>query len=196
MSDKLMAALETVKTMPKITVGHVVNSMGEDAITIVCLISILPFLQPIPIPGLSTVLGLVALMQGLGLLVSGKPILTNKLREIEISPERFELIYKTATKITAFTSKISTLRHPLINTRPTQIVGGISIILSAAFLALPLPIPFSNSIPAFSIFFICVALLEDDLAMMILGLGITATAMWMAYFSIHLISDQFYNYFS
>jgi hypothetical protein len=193
MNTKLIVALEKVQGLTKITVGQVVESMGEDALTILCIISILPFLQPIPIPGLSSVLGLAALLQGIGLLVSGQPVLTKRLRRIEITQERFQLIYKTAKKITSITSKISTLKHPVINTRPVQILGGFCIVLSAAFLSLPLPIPFSNAIPAYSIFFICVALLEDDIALMVLGVGITLTGMWMAYFSYHLILEQTQN---
>ena len=195
MSAKLMNALERVKSMPEITIGEVVDSMGEDSIIVLCLISILPFLQPIPIPGLSTVLGFIAALQGLGFILSSKPLLTQKMRKVHISHERFTLICKAADKVSKFTSKISTMKHPVVKSRFIHIVSGVCIVFSALFLSLPLPIPFSNAIPAFSIFFICVALLEEDFALLLLGVCITATAMWMAVFSYHLILEQIGNIF-
>ncbi len=193
MSQKLLSALEEVKALPEITIGKVVDSLGEESIIVLCLISILPFLQPIPIPGLSTILGLIAALQGVALVIWSKPILTQKLRAVHITHERFELILKAAKKVTGFTAKIANLKHPIMRTRPVHIFGGICITLSAIFLSLPLPIPFSNAIPAFSIFFICVAILEEDLSLFVLGVGITLSAMWMAVFSYHLIMEQVAN---
>lgn len=193
MSVKLMSALEQVKTLPDITIGKIVDMMGEESIVVLCLISILPFLQPIPVPGLSTVLGLIAALQGVGFVLFSRPVLTKKLRSIHISHERFELILKAASKVTYVMSKISTLKHPIVKSRFVHIVSGICIIYSALFLSLPLPIPFSNAIPAYSIFFICVALLEEDIALLAVGICISLTAIWMSILSYHLIMEQIEN---
>ncbi len=195
MSNRLLKALEDVRDLPHITLGKIVEHVEGEALLILCLISILPFLQPIPIPGLSSVLGLIVLLQGIGLMIWDKPLLTKKMRGLNITHERFEIIYKAALKFTAFTSKISAFKHPMTNTRVSHILCGFAIVLSAAFLSLPLPIPFSNLVPALSIFMICIGLLEEDLVLILIGLGITATVMWMAMFSFHLISEQMQNWF-
>lgn len=195
MSNRLLKALEDVRDLPHITLGKIVEHVEGEALLILCLISILPFLQPIPIPGLSSVLGLIVLLQGIGLMIWDKPLLTKKMRGLNITHERFEIIYKAALKFTAFTSKISAFKHPMTNTRVSHIFCGFAIVLSAAFLSLPLPIPFSNLVPALSIFMICIGLLEEDLVLILIGLGITATVMWMAMFSFHLISEQMQNWF-
>ena len=195
MSDRLLNALEEVKTLPSITLGSIVNLIQEESVIILCLIGIIPFLQPVPVPGLSTVLGLIVVLQGIGLLVWSRPILTQKLRDIHITHERFEMILKTARKISVYTSKMSLFKHPLVSHKICHVICGVSIILSAAFLALPLPIPFSNSIPAFSIFFICVGLLEEDLALVLCGHAITLGVFFMAFFSYHLISTHIQNWF-
>lgn len=190
MSNRLLKAMEDVRELPHITLGKIVEHVEGEALLIVCLVSILPFLQPIPIPGLSSVLGLIVLLQGVGLMFWSKPLLTKRIRDLNITHERFEMIYKAAQKFEAFTSKISAFKHPLTNTRVSHVICGLAIVLSAAFLSLPLPIPFSNLVPALSIFMICIGLLEEDLVLILIGLGITATVLWMAMFSFHLITEK------
>lgn len=190
MSARLLKALEDVRDLPVITLGKIVEHVEGEALLIVCLVSILPFMQPIPIPGLSSILGLIVLLQGIGLIFWSKPLLTKKMRSLNITHEKFEIIYKAAKKFSTFTSKISAFKHPMTNTRVSHILCGIAIVLSAAFLSLPLPIPFSNLVPALSIFLICIGLLEEDLVLIMIGMGITATVLWMAMFSFHIISEK------
>ena len=52
MSVRLMKAMEEVKALPEITLGKIVEHIEGEALLILCLVSILPFMQPIPIPGL------------------------------------------------------------------------------------------------------------------------------------------------
>jgi hypothetical protein len=195
MSVRLIKALEDVKTLPEITLGKIVEHVEGEALLIVCLISILPFMQPIPIPGLSSILGLIVLLQGVGLMLWSKPLLTKNMKGLIITKEKFEFIYKAAVKFSHFTSKISAFKHPVTNTRLSHIFCGLAIVLSSAFLSLPLPIPFSNLIPALSIFLICVGLLEEDVILIMIGYGITITVMLMALFSYHIIREQFQNWF-
>lgn len=194
MKGRLIIALEAVRSLPEITLGKIVEQIEGEALLILCLISILPFMQPIPIPGLSSILGFVILLQGLGLMIWQKPLLTAKMKKVVISHDRFETIFLVAVKFTSFTSKLSTFKHPLTKSRTSHVICGLAIVISSAFLSLPLPIPLSNFIPALSIFFICVGLLEEDLLLIIMGNGITLTIVWMIFFSYHIIREQFQNW--
>lgn len=195
MSVRLIKALEDVRSLPHITLGKIVEHVEGEALLILCLVSILPFMQPIPIPGLSSILGLIVLLQGLGLMLWSKPLLTKRMKGLNITHEKFEVILKAANKFSSFTSKISAFKHPITNSRGSHILCGLAIVLSSAFLSLPLPIPFSNLIPALSIFLICIGLLEEDIVLILIGFGITLTVMWMALFSYHIIADQFRTWF-
>ncbi len=195
MSVRLITALEEVRKLPQITLGNIVRHVEGEALLIVCLVAILPFMQPIPIPGLSSLLGLIVLLQGVGLMVWGRPLLTEKMRAMNISHERFEFILRAAQKFSNFTSKISAFKHPLANSRMSHVVCGLAIVVSAAFLSLPLPIPFSNLIPALSIFMICVGLLEEDLVLLFIGHGITVTIVWMCFLSANLVQEKFQSWF-
>lgn len=195
MSIHLIKALDEIREMPHITLGKVVEHVEGEALLIVCLIAILPFMQPIPIPGLSSVLGLIVFFQGLGLMFMGKPFLTKKLKELTITHEKFEMIYKAAVKFSNVTDKVSAFKHPLTKHRFSLFVAGLCISFSAAFLSLPLPIPFSNFIPALSIFLICIGLLEEDIVIMLLGYCITIAVIWMMMLSYGLIKEQLLSFF-
>lgn len=195
MSVKLIQSLDNLKKLPEITLGHIVEELGNESLLILSLISIMPFMQPIPIPGLSTVLGLVVFMQAIGLVFTNRPILSQKMRKTSISPSTFEMIYKASIRFTNITSKISMFKHPITQTIFLRKICGFSILISSAFLSLPLPIPFSNFIPAISIFLICLGLLEDDLAFILFGFTINLAVIWMAIFSYHLIIELLHSWF-
>ena len=195
MSERLIKAIDEVKDLPEVTLGSIVDRIGDEALLIVSLISIIPFMQPIPIPGLSTLLGLVVLLQGLGMIIAGKPLLTQRMKNIKLTRDKLMMIHKAAIKLDKFTSKISAFKHPVIKSRGVHVLCGFTIFLAAAFLSLPLPIPFSNFIPALCIFFICAGLLECDLMLVLFGHGIALTVVWMATLSFHLIQEKFLYYF-
>ena len=195
MSSKLIKHLSDVRNLPVITLEKLSIGLQDQALLVICLISILPFMQPIPIPGLSSILGLIALMQGVGLMFMKKPLLTEKMKHVIITHERFEIFFKTAEKFTCLAGKFSMWRHPWTNSRPSQFICGLAIVFSSAFLSLPLPIPFSNFVPAMSIALICLGLLEEDIILIITGLGISLTVTWMGLFSYHFILEKITDYF-
>lgn len=195
MSERLIKAIDEVKDLPEITLGAIVDRIGDESLLIVSLIAIIPFLQPVPIPGLSTLLGFVVFLQGLGMVILGKPLLTKRMRDTRITKEKMAMIHKAAIKLDKFTSKISVFKHPVISSRGVHIVSGVTIALSALFLSLPLPIPFSNFVPAICIFFICAGLLECDIMLVIFGHLIAATLLWMGIASFQLIAEKFQTWF-
>lgn len=195
MSERLIKAIDEVKHLPEITLGDIVDRIGDEALLIVSLIAILPFMQPIPIPGVSTLLGFVVFFQGLGLLLHGKPLLTKRMRNVRITNEKMMTIHRAAKKFDQITSKMSLFKHPAISSRGPRIISGVTIMFAAAFLSLPLPIPFSNFIPALCIFFICAGLLECDLMLVLFGHGIAATVVWMVAASYQIIVENFQTWF-
>lgn len=191
MSNKLLTHLKEVRTLPVITLGKLAETLKEEALVMVCLISILPFMQPIPIPGLSSLLGFVAFLQGISLMFVRKPLLTQRMKNTTISHERYEQIFRAAEKFCKFVDKIAVAQHPWTNSQTSRFICGFSIVISAAFLSLPLPIPFSNFVPALSIALICLGLLEEDIILVTMGLSITVAVIWMGIFSYHLIAEKF-----
>lgn len=195
MSEKLNRALNEASLVSELTIGHLVTLTKSDALLIVSLMSILPFMQPIPVPGLSTILGLIIFLQGLALVFRGEPILNERMRQIKISAETFQIIRSAFIRVSWLTSRVSNFKHPWARSYPSRVICGIAIMTSAAFLSLPLPIPFSNFIPALAIFMICAGLLEDDLMLIFLGQGINLIILWITALSGQIIKEVIQNYF-
>jgi hypothetical protein len=196
MSSKLTQHLHELKHLEVITLENIIDSLKDEALLVVCLVSILPFLQPIPLPGLSSLLGIVALFQGIGLIFFKKPLLTQRMKKLVISREKFESLCFVAEKLERFTDAISFYSHPASNSRLGHIFCGTGITLAAAFLCLPLPIPLSNFVPALSIALICIGLLEQDLFLITIGLGIVLALIGMGIFSFYFMAEKFPYFFS
>jgi hypothetical protein len=195
MSNKLISALDRVKSDNKITLGELAVELRGDALMIISLVSILPFMQPIPIPGLSSVLGIIIVLQGAALIFMDKPLLTEKLKSVEIDPKKFEIIYKAAVKFSYVSSKLATYPAPtIVLSRVNRVLTGIWLILMAGFLSLPLPIPFSNFIPAIAIFFLCLGILEEDLILSVCGQVISMVISFLIYISWNVIMEQFQHW--
>ena len=195
MSSKLTQHLHELRQLEVITLENVIESLKDEALLIVCLVSILPFLQPIPLPGLSSLLGIVSLFQGIGLIFFRKPLLSQRMKKLVISREKFESLCFAAEKLVKVTDAISFYSHPVSNSRVSHVFCGIGITLAAAFLCLPLPIPLSNFVPALSIALICIGLLEQDLFLISIGLGIVSALIGMGIFSFYFLAEKIPHFF-
>ena len=170
------------------TLSSLVHHLGESALMMICVIAITPFLQPIPLPGISTVLGAIIIFQGIGLVFNSKIILTKKMQQVVISKEKIELLKNTSIKIL-------NLIYPFIKSRgekyvslnTTRITTGINITLLAIFLSLPLPIPTSNFLPAVGILALCLGVLERDLILILIGNIYSAVLYILIYLSFDLV---------
>lgn len=190
MSKKLIEALDEISAKPEITLGEIIASLKKDSVTILCMIVAFPFLQPIPIPGISSLLGSIIILQGIGLIKNGKPFLTQRMKKVKIERNNWQLIYKAGIKFSSYSTRLSLYKNPWANSRASQMTAGISIILTAAFLSLPLPIPFSNFIPALGIFFLCLGLLEEDVCLLAFGHGIMVILGFIVAYSYQFIVEQ------
>ena len=142
---------------------------GRGYVLLVMLLA-LPFCTPIPLPGLSTPLGLIITIIGGRLAFGAKPWLPARLLDTRLSPEVF-------AKVFAFTRKIILGFERLLRPRLLWVTGSprleqlhaVPIVICALMLLLPLPVPFSNIIPAWGIMLIAGGLLERDGGFIIAG---------------------------
>ena len=139
-----------------VSLNEITQELRSKGLVFLALLSVLPFMQPIPIPGLSSLLGFIILLQGIGLIIFDRPILTKKMRELQLPPDKVRSFVQVAEKIYPYIGWLVRARgQEVAKHRITQIVAGLCIVFLAAFLSLPLPIPSSNFLTAICIFFIC-----------------------------------------
>lgn len=145
-----------------LTLAQLFQIFGNDSHYVLILFLILPFMQPIPLFGLSTPLGfLIAAVAWLAY-VKRPPFVPIRWKQ-KVMPA--SVVLKIAHGFTTLFEKISFLIHPrwaFFLTGPFRSVNTFLVIFNCFLLALPLPVPFTNTGPACAIFCMALASLEDD----------------------------------
>jgi hypothetical protein len=154
----------------------------------------LPFLTPIPLPGLSAPFGLVAAMIGLRLALGRKPWLPQRLLDRQLPPRFLSKLLKTASRIGRFLElflrpRLGFLHEALVFRR----LAGALIMISGMLLVLPLPLPFSNSLPALTVLLLASSAIERDGACFAAGcFSFLVTATYFAFLALggaHLLES-------
>ena len=174
-----------------LSVGEIEQHLKERGYALLVLFLAAPFLIP-NIPGLSTPFGIAIGLIGIAFMLRRRPRLPAFIlrRKVEFS---------VLQKVIAFAARLMARLECFMKPRLTFFVAGpvmtslfgLSIVSGGFFLALPLPIPLTNTLPAFSILFLITGLLCRDGLMMLLGhfLGIASWAylgVWI-YFGARLL---------
>lgn len=147
--------------------------------SVIMIVLCLPFLFPMPLPGLSTIMSVVLLFLT-GRLVSGKQ---GRLpRFLGRRTLDYQVLVKVVDKALPLFEKIERLfraRGSLFVKRTGRLAAGGSLLLLITALALPLPpiIPLTNSIPALGIILIALGFLEEDGLFVFLG-HVTVLVTW------------------
>ncbi|MBX7230993.1 MAG: exopolysaccharide biosynthesis protein [Bdellovibrionales bacterium] len=145
-------------------------SIGMHGHAILCLIFSIPFLFPIPLPGLSMIFGFVIMTSSASMAFSKKPWLPQILLKQKISTKTVLKILQVALKTSRFMERFVRIRGLTLQKKiPVNVISGILIFLSAFLLSLPLP-PGTNFPPATTIFLLSVGQMEKDLLFSFLGI--------------------------
>lgn len=153
-----------------ISIGKILHLLPGKGRALILIFLSLPFCQPLQIPGLSTPFGLAIALIGIRI-VFGKYIwLPKKILSKNIKAATIQKITPT---IFLLVKKMKRWIHPrlkwVFQFSYMHIINGLTLFFLGIFLALPLPIPFSNLAAAWSIFLIALGMLEDDGVFLLLG---------------------------
>ena len=146
-----------------ISIDEILQTLSGKGQALILLLLSLPFCQPLQIPGLSTPFGLTIAFIGLQMIFGKYAWLPKIISTKTIASHNLQTI---TDKILWLLKKINRWVHPrlsLLCHHPAwQIINGLFIFVLGLLLALPMPIPFSNLLAAWSLFFMGVGLLKDD----------------------------------
>jgi hypothetical protein len=138
---------------------------------------------PIPLPGFSTIFGSGIILLGLQMACGySQPYLPPRLARMELSPTVSKILLDNLQKIVLPIERLSRNRLSGISRHPLwQRFAGLCIAWDAALMALPLPIPLTNLLPAYSILVLAIGILELDGLFISIGYGMTtATTIFFA----------------
>ncbi len=168
-----MDLLQEEASKQDLSLRRIFDLLGEEGHAILILVLSLPFLQPLPIPGLSTPLGLLISLVSIFLYRRRPPWLPKRFENLQISAEVVIRISEVAERIWTYASRVVKERWTfLYNLEVFRILNLLLVLMNALFLSLPLPIPFSNTVPAIGIILTAIGSMEKD------GLFLVASYVW------------------
>lgn len=162
-----------------LTLGLVVESTGERSFAVLLAFLCIPFLTPLPLPGVSTPFGLAVFFLGLQVAIrKHRPWLPQRLMNWRIPPKFGASLISFIARVFRPLERIIWPRLGFMVNPGAMVLVGIALAIDGAILSLPLPIPFSNSIPAWFALIKILGITEEDgislLAGTILTLGLVA----------------------
>lgn len=164
-----------------VTLREVIYTLRGRAYTLLLILLTLPFLTPLPLPGLSTPFGLAIGFIAMRLSLGQKPWLPMRLQRRELPAGFFGKLFTVAARVIRFLEKFLRPRLPVLTASGVLLqLHAFVMLLAALTLLLPLPIPFTNSFPAWAILLLAGGLLERD-GVFILG-GYVVFVLGVLYF--------------
>jgi hypothetical protein len=187
----------------EVTLGEIITIMHQRSYSFLLLLIALPFCTPIPLPGLSTPFGIVIAFIGLRIAFGLNPWLPDRLLRVKLPAKWLPKIFHAVEKPVRWLERF--LRPSfgfLLQEGMFRRLHGVMILTCGLLLLLPLPIPFTNMIPAISVALLACAMLEGDGRFSIAGSIFFAMA--LAYFTllylggatiVSVINDWWRGYF-
>lgn len=158
----------------ELTLGEMLDSLGETAYGLMAIVLTVPFLQPISLGPLSTVGGLTFAALGWQLYRGyPTPILPEKVRRTVIDPRTWNILIRVCLKLTTWCRKFSRPRcTSWVSGVQGRRIGGLTILLAGLLIAIPFfGIPWNNLLPALAILFVCIGEMEQDGVMVFIAFG-------------------------
>jgi hypothetical protein len=131
---------------------------------------------PIPLAGFSALVGSGIILVGCQLALGfDKPYLPKCIAHQELSPSASQKLLKRLNSLLQPLEGMAKNRFSLFTHDHWWCkITGVFLAWDALLLSLPLPIPFTNLIPAYTILFLVIGLLESDGLFILVGYGLTA----------------------
>ena len=166
-----------------VTLREVFGLLHGRGYVLMIMLLALPFCTPLPLPGVSTPFGLIITIIGVRLALGAKPWLPSRLLDTRLSPKIFAKVFAITRKIILAFERLLRPRMLWVTATPgREQLHAVPIVICALMLLLPLPVPFSNVIPAWGVMLISGGLLERDGAFIVAGY--VAATFTLAFFAV------------
>jgi hypothetical protein len=165
--------------------GYAIEDMARDmggiAFGLCMLIFALPNIVPIPLPGLSTLTAIPMLYFSVQLMFGKRVVwLPNRVGKRKLQGEKVQhMIEYVIPWVARFERYFRPRLRSFAVHRARMVAGGIITMLA---LLIALPVPFGNWMPALAVCVLCLAIIEYDGVLMIIGYFTTILALIYLYF--------------
>jgi hypothetical protein len=154
----------------RITARILVEKLAGRGHALIAFLLTLPFFQPVPLVGLSTPFGAAIGLLGLMMALGRPPWLPKRWLDRELSSNHVIRVARVGQQLLKKAERFIKPRGLWFHRhRWARPIAGLVIAVSGVELALPLPIMFTNTLPALVIATTSVGLLEEDAILAIIG---------------------------
>lgn len=165
LSQELRRLVEQAPPDAPLTLNVLLASTGGRGLFLVVILLCLPFITPIPLPGVSMVFGLVIGVLAVRLALGLSPRLPKSLGARSLEGRFMRKIVSGSVKILRVIEKFARPRRSAWLVWPAVRFGNALLMALMAFLLMlpfpPFP-PFTNSMPAYSIILLAASMMEED----------------------------------
>ncbi len=170
-----LASAEAGVRDPSVTLRELLAALGEQGLLVFCGVLAAPFLLPVTVPGMSTVLGLPMLLIGFAVMLSRVPWLPVRLLNHSLPATT---VRGVLARVRGWAERFEHLVRPrllgLTGSRTVNFVNGALVVVAVLLLMAPIPlVPFVNSLPALAIILLCFGMAERDGTVILLGYFMT-----------------------
>ena len=159
LSDELSALLEMEGEA--LTVAQLTERVGDRGFGLLLLVLSLPSALPVPAAGYSVPFGILLLILSVQMMVGKRhPVFPGRMQRISLSRRMAERLLSGAAWIFKKLEWIIRPRMRWVGLPAGQALMGILVMIMAILMMIP--IPMTNTFPAFVIFLIGIGLTEDD----------------------------------
>ncbi len=157
------------------TLDEVHSRLAERTWLLLLILLPLPFISPVPMLGLSMPFGIAIAAIGLGVALGRTPSIPARIRAMRCPPGFIAgAMAATARQL----GRLGGILRPrwgwMLDRSCTRAIAGSVVAISGVLLALPLPIPFSNALPAYAILLTGLGLAQRDGLAIVCGQAVFA----------------------
>jgi hypothetical protein len=156
---------EMIRTMPAegLTLQGLLERLGDRGLLILCMVLTMPFLLPVSIPGSSIPFGVLIALIAVGLVTHRAPWLPARLMHRRLARGHVVPMLEKGARLFA---RLERLIHPrlwpLTHGATVGRVNGILLGFTGLLMMAPLPLPLSNTLPAYGVLFLALGSVERD----------------------------------
>ncbi len=185
--EPLSQHLERLVTVDGVrSLNELVAKTSGRGIFLVTILLCLPFITPIPLPGLSNIIGLALVTVGVRMALGLPMRLPRFIGAREWPQTRMKQVLLASTKLLGWIERGIKPRRATWITQPWATkLNGLIFAFLALLLALPIPpvLPFSNALPAYAIILLSASMMEEDSATLWIAYAVgTATVIYFTLF--------------
>jgi hypothetical protein len=146
-----------------LTLREILEQLGDRGLLMLCMVLTIPFLLPVSIPGSSIPFGVLIGLIAVGLVTHRAPWLPDRLMNQRLARGHVVPMLEKGARLFA---RLERLIHPrLLPLTHGPTVGrfnGLLIGLTGLLMMAPLPLPLSNTLPAYGVLFLALGSVERD----------------------------------